>query len=172
MYKSHHRPNPRARGGNGSMNKQLLGSAVLGLAAILPNMASADGYYDRRPDGPGDVIATVITMPFVAAGVVLNTAAALATAPFTGRFEGPLGPAFNPAVGPAPRPAYYAPPPAVTYAPAPAAYYAQPAPRPSYYAPAPTAYYAQPAPVIYYAPRVVYRPYYAPAPAYYAAPRY
>ena len=147
------------------MNKQVLGSAMLGLAAILPNLASADGYYDRPPNGPGDVIATIITMPFVAAGVALNTAAALATAPFTGRFEGPLGPAFNPVVGPAPRQAYYAPPPAPAYAPAPSAYYAQPAP-------APGGYYAQPARVVYYGPRVVYRPYYTPAPNYYPAPRY
>ncbi len=157
------------------MNKQLVGSAMLGLAAILPNIASADGYYDRPHDGPGEVIATVITMPFVAAGVVLNTAAALATAPFTGRFEGPLGPAFNPAVGPAPRPAYYAPPPAVTYAPAPASYYAQPAPAPTGYYPQPApapSYYAQPPQVIYYGPRVVYRPYYTPPPTYYPAPRY
>ena len=136
------------------MSKKLVGLAVLGIAAILPGMASADGYYDHH-DSPGEVIGTAITMPFVAAGVVLNTAAALATAPFTGRFEGPLGPAFNPSIGPAPRPAYYAPPP----------------PRVSYYAPAPTAYYVQPAPV-YYAPRVVYRPYYAPAPVYYQAPGY
>jgi hypothetical protein len=141
------------------MNKQLVGGAVLGLAAILPNAASADGYYDR-PDGPGEAIGAVISLPFVVAGAVLNTAAAVATAPFTGRFEGPLGPAYNPPVAPAP--AYYAPP-AATYAPAPAAYYA----------PAPAAYYARPAPVVYYAPRPVYRPYYAPAPAYYyPAPRY
>jgi hypothetical protein len=152
------------------MNKQLVGAAALGILALLPSMASADGYYDRPPNGPGDVLATVITMPFVAAGVALNTAAALATAPFTGRFEGPLGPAFNPPVGPAPRPAYYAPPP-VTYAPAPRPSYYAPPPAVTY-APAPAAYYAQPAPVVYYAPRVAYRPYYAPAPVYYAAPRY
>jgi hypothetical protein len=149
------------------MRTPLIGTAALGLAALLPNLASADGYYDHPPRGPGDVIATVITMPFVAAGVALNTAAALATAPFTGRFEGPLGPvgpsAYTApaAVAPAPNPAYYAPPP-VSYAPAPSAYYPQPV-------------YVQPAPVVYYArPRVVYRSYYAqPAPVYYyGAPRY
>lgn len=133
--------------------KRLIACTALGLAALVPNLSQADGYYGHygpryyggpayyRHDGPG-LIGGLIALPFVAAAAVLDTAASIATAPFTGS----VGYAAPAPVYYAPRPMYYAPP---------RVYYAPP---PAYYAP--------------YAPRVVYRPYYAPGPAYYAPPGY
>lgn len=134
--------------------KRLIAGTALGLAALVPGLSLADGYYGHygyygpryyggpvyyRHDGAG-LVGDLVALPFVAAAAVLDTAATIATAPFTGT----IGYA-------APTPVYYAP-------------------RPAYYAP-PRVYYAPPPPA-YYAPRVVYRPYYAPGPVYYAPPGY